>query len=80
MSQARALKTIMKWSDKDIKENLEEIRLEKGISAELEKQLKLSSVLVYLILLIEYMESQEQKIWMTKPSKEDLMVVWAEDK
>lgn len=37
MSQARALKTIMKWSDKDIKENLEEIRLEKGISAELEK-------------------------------------------
>lgn len=37
MSQTRALKTIMKWSDKDIKENLEEIRLEKGISAELEK-------------------------------------------
>lgn len=27
----------MKWSDKDIKENLEEIRLEKGIAAELEK-------------------------------------------
>lgn len=37
MSQAKALKTIMKWSDKEIKENLEEIRLEKGISAELEK-------------------------------------------
>jgi hypothetical protein len=27
----------MKWSDKEIKENLEEIRLEKGIAAELEK-------------------------------------------
>lgn len=37
MSQTRALKEIMKWSDKDIKENLEEIRLEKGIAAELEK-------------------------------------------
>ena len=37
MSQSRALKQIMKWSDKEIKENLEEIRLEKGISAELEK-------------------------------------------
>lgn len=37
MSQTRALKTIMKWSDKEIKENLEEIRLEKGIAAELEK-------------------------------------------
>ena len=37
MSQIRALKTIMKWSDKEIKENLEEIRLEKGIAAELEK-------------------------------------------
>ena len=37
MSQTRALKQIMKWSDKEIKENLEEIRLEKGISAELEK-------------------------------------------
>ena len=37
MSQTRALKQIMKWSDKDIKENLEEIRLEKGIAAELEK-------------------------------------------
>lgn len=37
MSQTRALKHIMKWSDKEIKENLEEIRLERGISAELEK-------------------------------------------
>jgi hypothetical protein len=27
----------MKWSEKEIKENLEEIRLEKGIAAELEK-------------------------------------------
>ncbi len=37
MSQTRALKQIMKWSEKEIKENLEEIRLEKGIVAELEK-------------------------------------------
>lgn len=37
MSQTRALKEILKWSDKDIRENLEEIRLEKGIAAELEK-------------------------------------------
>lgn len=37
MSQKRALKQIMKWSDKDVKENFEEIRLEKGIAAELEK-------------------------------------------
>jgi hypothetical protein len=37
MSQTRALKEIMKWSEKDIKENFEEIRLEKGIAAELEK-------------------------------------------
>jgi len=37
MSQTRALKQIMKWSDKEIKENLEEIRLEKGLAAELEK-------------------------------------------
>lgn len=37
MSQIRALKQIMKWSEKEIKENLEEIRLEKGIAAELEK-------------------------------------------
>lgn len=37
MSQTRALKEIMKWSERDIKENLEEIRLEKGIAAELEK-------------------------------------------
>ena len=37
MSQTRALKQIMKWSEKEIKENLEEIRLEKGLAAELEK-------------------------------------------
>lgn len=37
MSQTRALKEIMKWSEKEIKENFEEIRLEKGIAAELEK-------------------------------------------
>ena len=37
MSLTRALKEIMKWSEKEIKENLEEIRLEKGIAAELEK-------------------------------------------
>ena len=37
MSTTRALRQIMKWSDKDIKENFEEIRLEKGITAELEK-------------------------------------------
>lgn len=37
MSMTRALKQIMKWSDKEIQENFEEIRLEKGIVAELEK-------------------------------------------
>ena len=37
MSQARALREIMKWSDKEIQENLEEIRLEKALAAELEK-------------------------------------------
>ena len=37
MSQTRALKEIMKWSDKDIQNNFEEIRLEKAIAAELEK-------------------------------------------
>lgn len=37
MSQTRALKEIMKWSDKDIQNNLEEIRLEKAIASELEK-------------------------------------------
>lgn len=37
MSQMRALREILKWSDKQIKENLEEIRLEKGVAAELEK-------------------------------------------
>jgi intein/homing endonuclease len=36
-SQTRALKEIMKMSDKEIKDNLEEIRLEKALSAELEK-------------------------------------------
>lgn len=37
MSLQRALKEIMKWSDKDIKENFEEIRLEKALAAEYEK-------------------------------------------
>lgn len=37
MSSQRALKEIMKWSDKDIQTNLEEIRLEKALAAELEK-------------------------------------------
>lgn len=37
MSMQRALKEIMKWSDKDIKENFEEIRLEKALAAEYEK-------------------------------------------
>lgn len=36
-SMQRALKEIMKWSDKEIQENLEEIRLEKALAAELEK-------------------------------------------
>jgi hypothetical protein len=35
MSQMRALKQIMHWSDDEIKENLEEIRLEKAIAMEL---------------------------------------------
>lgn len=37
MSLQRALKTVLKWSDKDIKDNFEEIRLEKALGAELEK-------------------------------------------
>ena len=37
MSMTSALKRIMKMSDKEIKQMFEEIRLEKGISAELEK-------------------------------------------
>ena len=37
MSLTRALKEVMKWSDKDIQNNLEEIRLEKALAAELEK-------------------------------------------
>lgn len=37
MSQTRALKEIMKWSDKEIQSNLEEIRLEKALAMELEK-------------------------------------------
>ena len=37
MSLTRALKEILKWSDKDIQNNLEEIRLEKALAAELEK-------------------------------------------
>lgn len=37
MSLQRALKEIMKWSDKDIKDNFDEIRLEKALAAEYEK-------------------------------------------
>lgn len=37
LSMQRALKEILKWSDREIKENLEEIRLEKALAAELEK-------------------------------------------
>ena len=37
MSLTRALKEVLKWSDKDIQNNLEEIRLEKALAAELEK-------------------------------------------
>ena len=37
MSLTRALRSIMKWSDKDIQDNFEELRLEKGLAAELEK-------------------------------------------
>ena len=37
MSLMRALKLIMKMSEKEIKENFEEIRLEKALAAELEK-------------------------------------------
>lgn len=37
MSLQRALKEIMKWSDKDIQENFEELRLEKALASELEK-------------------------------------------
>lgn len=37
MSLTRAQKEILNWSDDDIKNNLEEIRLEKGLAAELEK-------------------------------------------
>ena len=37
LSMQRALREILKWSDREIKENLEEIRLEKALAAELEK-------------------------------------------
>lgn len=37
MSWTRACKEIMGWSDKEIEDNLEEIRLEKALAAELEK-------------------------------------------
>lgn len=36
MSQSRALRQIMHWSDNEIKQNLEEIRLEKAIAQELQ--------------------------------------------
>lgn len=37
MSVTRAWKTILKWSDKEISDNLEELRLEKALAVELEK-------------------------------------------
>ena len=37
MSATRAWKQIMKWSDKEIEENLEELRLERALAAELER-------------------------------------------
>lgn len=37
MSVTRAWKTILKWSDKEISDNLEELRLEKALAAELER-------------------------------------------
>ena len=37
MSATHAWKTIMGWSDKEIEENLEELRLERALAAELEK-------------------------------------------
>lgn len=37
MSVSRAWKTILKWSDKEIADNLEELRLEKALAAELER-------------------------------------------
>lgn len=37
MSVTRALKTILKWSDKEISDNLEELRLERALTAELER-------------------------------------------
>ena len=49
MSQMRALKEIMKWSEKDIKENLEEIRLD------LKRPLRLLREPTYLTMLTVYM-------------------------
>lgn len=37
MSLTRAWRTILKWSDKEIADNLEELRLERALAAELEK-------------------------------------------
>lgn len=37
MSVTRAWKSILKWSDKEISDNLEELRLEKALAAELER-------------------------------------------
>jgi hypothetical protein len=37
MSMTRALKEIMHWSDNEIKENFEDIRLEKALVEELQK-------------------------------------------
>ena len=69
MSQTRALKEIMKWSDKDIQNNFEEIRLEKAISAELEKTsqiIKKTGIFdtvdrIYGEPGAEYQENQEQQ-------------------
>ena len=69
MSQTRALKEIMKWSEKDIKENFEEIRLEKGIAAELEKTtqiIKKTGIFdkvdrIYGEPGAEYMDDQQQQ-------------------
>ena len=76
MSQAKALKTIMKWSDKEIKEILKRYVLKKVFPQSLKRQLKSSSVLVYSIQSIEYMENQEQNTWMTNHNKEVLTVAW----
>lgn len=56
MSMQRALKNILGWSEKDIKENFEELRLEKGISAELEKTSQ-------IIKKTRYFRQSRQNLW-----------------